>query len=171
MAYVAPTWKNGAAPALDAAALQAISNAIVDLQNKNASQDSLISSLQSAVNGKARVAFGTYTGTGTYGSLNPTHIIVGFAPYLCMCIGTYSFNPMNYFTGGFGCQYGYSTPSLIWLRGPNTILTSDVMNGSTLSMVKVNTAYGDNFVEWYSENNAGAQLNSLDTRYNYLALG
>lgn len=171
MAYVAPKWKNGAAPALDAAALQAISDAIVELQNKNTSQDSLISSLQSAVNGKARVAFGTYTGTGAFGSTHRNRITLGFAPFLFMCTGTYCYSPMKYFTGGLGCAAGYVTPSFVWLRGPNTILTSDVNSTSQLAHYSIYPTWGDTFIDWYSESNAECQLNALYTYYNYLALG
>lgn len=55
--YVSPTWHNNAAPALDAAELQAMTDTIE-------SNDEAVASLQEAISGGFKVGFGSYVGTG-----------------------------------------------------------------------------------------------------------
>ena len=56
--YVAPTWRNNAAPAIDAAELQAMSDTLE-------SNDEAVAALQEAISGGYQVKFGSYVGTGT----------------------------------------------------------------------------------------------------------
>ena len=92
--YVAPTWVDNAPPALDAAELQAICDAIVQNQGDAAAlQTALqqaVQSLTTMVNGRAQVVTGSYVGTGTYSSGNPTTINFSILPKIIVVVGNYS---------------------------------------------------------------------------------
>lgn len=171
MAYVAPNWKNGQAPALDAAALQAISDAIVANQTKNTQQDSSISSLQTAVNGKSRVATGSYTGTGTYGSSNPNSITFPFTPKLVIIVNS----PSN-----IGNDYGvllgtYNTVGMLWFTGIENVAINET--DSTTDVLKATnkvTVSGTKF-SWYrtygGTDDGYSQLNRSGKTYRWIAFG
>ncbi len=98
---------------------------------------------------------GTYVGTGTYGSDNPTTIVFDFVPKLVMICTDGGFL--------FSSEYPYPWNSIIWLNGCNNIkvgdgtLVSMTMSGTTLSME------GSGY--------AGSQLNDVDVTYRYIAFG
>jgi len=163
MAYVAPNWKNGAAPALDAAALQAISDAIVELQNKNTSQDSLIASLQSEISslkdGNIQVASGSYSGTGRSGSYeNSTRINFPFVPGViflycpndgcCMTITSSSQQNTMYLFGSSG--------SVVYVFD--------------WTQISVSPKYGTGSIAWYGSS-AKRQANESGKKYYYRAFG
>ena len=170
MAYVAPNWKNGAAPALDAAALQAISDAIVADQTKNTQQDSSISSLESAVsslqsNG-AKISMGSYVGTGAYGEGNHSSVL---AKSSIKILWIYACK--NNTTGKF---VGFDS-------GPSTVLTVS-RNALSTSYKETNgpnyggTAYatigtsGGLIIFWYNTISAKCQLNMSGYTYYWLAI-
>ena len=177
MAYVAPNWKNGAAPALDAAALQAISDAIVANQTKNTQQDSSISSLQSALNAKGNLVMGSYTGTGLYGYDNRNEIILPPSGLFLIWIYGYYTNASNInITSGvlsrfFATEHkniiytGHLSAGYRQYRGIN--LTNSSEDGDFAS---VNTASGEKLLRWSSSKSATAQANAKDTRYMYFAV-
>ena len=151
MAYVAPTWVNGQAPALDAEALNAISQALAKLPMENGgtfatsgaaglynlinAAETLTSSTLasgdyvgvqdvSAGTGKrttlsnlaswivsngtgAKIATGSYTGTGTYGSSNPNSITFPFVPKVVIVTKNASLFPDS----------GYIIEAFIWTTG------------------------------------------------------
>lgn len=151
MAYVAPNWRDGAPPALDAEALNAISQALAKLPMENggtfatsgaaglynlinaaatmtsstlASGDyvgvqdvsagigkrTTLSNLASWIvsNGTgAKIATGSYTGTGTYGASNPNSITFPFTPKLVWI----------YKTGNTLPDQGYMVEMLVWMNG------------------------------------------------------
>ena len=76
--YVAPTWVDKGPPALDAAELQAMCDAIVNNQDNVSSLQSALQSLTTTVNGKPNMQIVSYVGTGTYGSRNPCSITADF---------------------------------------------------------------------------------------------
>ena len=76
--YVAPTWNNDAAPAINAAELQAISDALA---------------------GGASIETGSYVGTGTYGQANPTSITFSDITPKMVIIYTYNGNWWNWADG------------------------------------------------------------------------
>ena len=80
--YVAPTWTNGAAPAINAAELQAVCNTLESVQTR------------------AKVQVVSYTGTGQYGSSHPCSITFTDAPDFVI------------FVGGTGSPSYWSQPSI-----------------------------------------------------------
>lgn len=179
MAYVAPKWKDGGAPPISAAALQAISDAIVGAESKNTSQDSSISALQTAVSalqsGGAKIEVGSYVGTGQSGASSPNSItctgsfklIIIYAGIsssslinLLFTIGTS--NSQEYATFPFiisselttSYQPGKGPCGYIWAKG-NTY-TKKSSDGKTVSWY----ANGDNY-----------QLNVSGITYHWVAFG
>ena len=65
---------------------QADSLAAVNTALGTKAEQSTVAALQSAVNGKGncKIAMGSYTGTGTYGSAKPTSLTFPFAPTVVM---------------------------------------------------------------------------------------
>ena len=154
-AYVAPTWRNGGPPALDAAELQAISDSIVRNQGKNADQDTLIAALQTAVSGKAKIEVGSYVGTGTYGASNPNSITCSFAPKLVF-ITSKNVGGLS----SFILFWVYDTASNYYLP----ILPDSNSVGATFSL-------SGNTLKWYTPINATVQGNLDGIVYCWGAFG
>lgn len=105
--------------------------------------------------GIARIATGSYVGTGTYGESNPTILSAGFPPKALFIVQE-----------GYGifCGSYEWDESGIWIQGargfaqtrgnPSTVVTA---NGNTLSM--------------YSTSNSYDQLNASGKTYHYVILG
>lgn len=100
----------------------------------------------------ARIAFGTYTGTGTYGAASPTSISPGFFPVVAF-VGDAE-NAMN---------YGWPTT---FLRGcPNA-------NGVGIHGYQMqNISWGEDSVSWYDTQNASYQMNASGGTYYYVVIG
>ena len=94
---------------------------------------------------KARIATGSYTGTGTYGPSNPNSLTFGFVPKLVVVRAT----------GGDG---GHS-----WIIGCN--------HGKGGNDAWVTITWNSNTVAWYHNSSADYQLNASGTKYYYLAIG
>ncbi len=161
MAYVAPNWKNGAAPALDAAALQAISDAIVENQGD-------IASLKTAVAEKADVVIGSYVGTGGYGSSRPSSLTF---PSPVEFLWIYA---IRYGDGSIGSTLyrGMTTlPTLTLLM--NTWRTTrgfDLINHSLTSAAAARRTNSGKTVEWYNSNSDSSQGSISGYTYYYLAV-
>ena len=97
----------------------------------------------------ARIAWGTYTGTGTYGASNPTVFSCDFYPLLVVV------EWQNY-------QYGHP---LILARGVTTMPTN--FNGYHT----VTVAWGNTQVEIYTTVSADVQFNMAGEAYHYVILG
>lgn len=159
--YVAPTWVNNAPPALDAAELQAMCNTIAENQSGLASA---ISSLTSAINGRAQVKIVSYVGTGTYGARNPCSITSDFPIQLAI---------------GLGYSNGAWT-SLFNLGGNPTMDSASLTTsyaqyfgfyGSNSPYLTYGKKSSDNKTfSWYG-NNAKDQLNASGNRYYIFLIG
>ena len=97
----------------------------------------------------ARIAYGSYTGTGTYGASNPTVFSCDFYPLLVVV------EWQNY-------QYGHP---LILARGVTTMPTN--FNGYHT----VTVAWGNTQVEIYTTVSADVQFNMAGEAYHYVILG
>ena len=73
-------------PALDAAELQAMCNAIVQNQGDAAALQAALQALTTRVSGKAGIERRTYVGTGTYGPDAPTSVTFNSNPALVFVI-------------------------------------------------------------------------------------
>ena len=98
--------------------------------------------------GSARIATGSYAGTGTHGSANKNSLSFGFQPKLVAISGGDSF-----------------TKGSLAVRGGNFVIFS-----GTASRVITSTWEG-NTVSWYSTESADQQNNITDVTYHYVAIG
>lgn len=101
-----------------------------------------------------RIAVGSYTGTDTYGSANPTSLTFDFYPVVVI-VAIVSESPAN-------------NPS-VFIRGRN--LAASKPEGGAYSTLKL--TWSDNGVSWYNANtgkNSAYQLNAA-TQYCYVVLG
>lgn len=113
----------------------------------------LIDSANANANTKARIATGSYTGTGTYGSSHPNSLTFAFVPKLVIVSTNSSLYPYQSagswawsFIYSYGATTTYVTSSSVYF----------VLEGKTL--------------KWYSESE-NPQLNGSSTVYFYLAIG
>lgn len=109
----------------------------------------LIDSANSNINTKAKIATGSYTGTGTYGGTNPTTLTFGFEPKLVLISQSSS---------------GTNTMVAALIRNQTY---SCIMSGTEYGYM--NISWGENFVSYYSTN-AYYQANYTVT-YHYCAIG
>lgn len=103
--------------------------------------------------GNCQVAYGVYTGTGTYGSSNRTRLNFDAKPLLVLvqeANNTGNIDTYLRLVRGSG-----------WVRGVDK-------NDNYKNVV----AWGDHYVEWYhyNESNATFQFNTSGTKYLYVAL-
>lgn len=100
----------------------------------------------------ARIATGSYVGTGTCGANNKNRLDFDFTPKVVI------FGASN--TSAVACPFVYGQTLVHFQR--TTVDTAYVL--------RVN--WGENYVEWYYEEDfAAAQLNISGTKYNYVAIG
>ena len=104
---------------------------------------------------------GSYIGTGTYGSSNPTSLAFGFEPkFIVILRGSGSQSP------SYNAGDPKNTP-LFMTRGINGV----TQTGPSAAYWGYNSAEWDgNNVKWYS-NTASTQKNLNDSTYYYVAIG
>jgi len=103
----------------------------------------------------ARIAFGTYVGSGGYGS-NATAITVDFYPVLVQVVPT-----------GLGHTAGMKAPAL-FVRG------ADKANGNLIDATDQDVLYltwNDRGVSWSTYDGADRQLNASGATYCWVAIG
>lgn len=213
MAYVAPTWVNGQAPALDAEALNAISQALAKLPMENGGtfatsgaaglynlinaaatltsstlssgdyvgvQDvsagtgkrTTLSNLASWIgsNGTgAKIATGSYTGTGTYGSRNPNSITFPFVP---------KFFILQEYTNWSNFGFFFGEAILYWQTGITDPATSSTSNHNSNAISKMTSfTQSGQKLTWYHSANADGQMNvapsasNPNIKYYWIAFG
>ena len=96
----------------------------------------------------ARIIYGSYVGTGTYGAGNPNTLTFGFRPLLII-LGDPEYSQYSTVV----CMRGRVTQP-----GPN-------------SGYRINFTWGDNSVSWYNTVSAQQQANSDGITYHYVAIG
>ena len=97
----------------------------------------------------ARITWGSYNGTGAYGSGNKTTITPGLYPVL-VCVGSPS-------------DVSYSSWPWFMMR-PSTV--AQAMTG-----YNINVSWTDTSVSWYGDRDANQQMNQSGKTYYYVALG
>ena len=106
--------------------------------------------LVQAVGCMPKIATGSYSGTGTYGSGNRNTIHIGFVPKIVFLQQSDPGRP--------GCvSWIYGFPSGVALNDSNAGIVTLVWDGTSLS--------------WYSVNSANDQLNLSGRTYHWVALG
>lgn len=103
-----------------------------------------------------KIATGSYTGTGTYGSSNPCSLTFSFAPKILLL----NVQDYTYTMGNDDCL-------LI------TPLTKDIAPGGTSTTYRcpVTWSNGGKTISWYNTASASNQLNVSDTTYHYIIIG
>lgn len=108
---------------------------------------------------KVRIATGSYTGTGTYGSSNPCSLTFDFAPKLVLV----SFDgKLNYNSNG--------ADHFVWISGH----TSTYTNNYSGSQSQVTFSVSGNTLSWYASGGgslAYVQCNNSGYKYHYVAIG
>ena len=138
--YVAPTWVDKAPPALDAAELQAMCNAIESNQHK--------------------IVTGSYKGTGTYGLSNKNSIPFSSEPYLFLLYEKFDIHPSN----------GYMYSLIIRPYGVQRVQAySAYTDTGGESDYNVFFKYANGQLTWYSAANNASQFNAANYTYYYVA--
>lgn len=119
----------------------------------------LINSANANANTKARIATGSYIGTGTYGNSHPNSLTFEFEPKLVIISG-------EYLTIGYGSTITQPEWKL-WIGQPNAYVGYN--NGNVKDTYKVE---GNKF-SWYNSDygSASMQLNYSGATYYYIAIG
>ena len=107
-----------------------------------------------AANGNCRIAWGSYTGTGTCGADNPNSL-------------SFDFKPMIVFIGS-DSRAGSDTNPAVLIRGRKKA-ASDGMTISAETQI-MQLTWNESGVSWYCTENAMYQSN-MATVYYYVALG
>lgn len=121
-----------------------------------------------AVGNSAKVAFGTYTGTGTYGSSNPTSLTFDFEPkFLWVTNGEALAG--NYLGNSASSVQPYV--QMMVLRNISKATLNDLNANTTAT---INITWNGNTVSWYSTYSDAYQLNKggeYPGTYTYFAIG
>ena len=124
---------------------------LVDVQGNNIT-DTVASAL--GLSSYAKIATGSYVGTGTYGSSNPNTLTFEFEPkFLVVQTDTISF------PGG-----------LIWVNGISEI-GSIFTDTSTSASLDISINKSGKSITWYSSDGSEDQMNSSSQNYYYFAIG
>lgn len=122
----------------------------------------LISTAQNTANGRAKIEFGSYVGTGTGGSDNPTGITFS-GQVKFVAIGT---------NGVSSSGYSATTEFVYFIRDVNRAISTEsstTQSGSVLSELDV--SWSGNRVEWYNMKGAGyGQFNDSGKTYKYVGI-
>ena len=111
----------------------------------------LIDSANAKANTKARIATGSYTGTGTSGASNPNSLTLEFPPKFLVVVSTKDYR-------------------LFLIQGMKFANSVDGGNYNA----KLRVTWNSNTVSWYTDTygaEAIYQLNSLNEQYFYIAIG
>lgn len=108
-----------------------------------------------AVADKAKIATGSYTGTGTYGASNPNSLTFDFVPKVIL-----------FFSSASVIYAGINNYPLILLWGTTTQFGTTSSGTDKYSIV----TYSGNTMSWYSLGTAG-QFNVSGTTYKWVAIG
>lgn len=119
-----------------------------------ATPNQVFSAISTALDGKARIQTGSYVGTGTYGASNPCSLTFNLTPKLFVCMGN-------------GATFASNSSADV-----NPILC---VNSITELRPRydnhVQLSWYYNQIRWYSDFDAGRQLNAQWTTYYYCVVG
>lgn len=158
--------------------------AFVQNADTNAYLEGRFASIESSMSASAKIVYGSYVGTGTYGEDNPTSITFDFAPKVVMLLGCGT-------TPYLGRTYGVD-PYEAYEPIYNFVMTADLYtdnfgnpgftySGKTYTGCsnRGRVTNGGKTFEWYSvydtsdgiRDSAAMQCNSKGATYYYLAIG
>lgn len=108
----------------------------------------------SAFSNRAKIAAGTYTGTGTYGSANPNTLNFNFVPKIIL-VHDYDQSYISH---------------TAFLFNPST-RAEGFPNSATSEVYQWHVSWSGNSVSWYQITKASYQYNESGNVYYYVALG
>ena len=126
-----------------------------DFNADNAAIDAALKTIADNAGGGLKIAAGSYTGTGTYGSDNPKTLTFAFAPKLLIVqsdpaaleIGSGAIQRATLLTVAGSSQFCFPPSSYVYLT------------------------WGANYVKWYTQAGAYLNMNYSGITYRYLAIG
>lgn len=148
---------NSAASAAATAQNTANSKANADLSNVTA--EALLAAIEAAGGGGAKIATGSYTGTGTYGSSKKNSLTFDFEPKVVIIV------PYGTRTSSGSVDRRYAAPASVMLRGCGTFAAmgptaeANATNDTPVNEWGSIVTFSGNTVSWYSTKDAFAQLN------------
>ena len=129
---------------------------MVDYEKRIATLEIELRKAQPKIESMTKTVVGSYTGTGTYGDMNPNQLTFDFVPKMILVSKNHSihentifFNPSIY-----GVCFEHSERST-----------------SPVTVYSVRVIWSGNDISWYSSENAIRQLNETGVRYHYIAIG
>lgn len=127
---------------------------------------SLIDAASTNADKKAKIATGTYSGTGKYGSANKNSLTFGFVPKVVIIAEDKYFSNM----------VGYAIGSGVFVNGGTSGFTAvgyahTTSGQSTVSVYGVVVTWNGNTVAWYNREDYYGQLNYSGATYHYIAIG
>lgn len=127
--------------------------------------ETIASLAQTTANGRAKIAIGSYTGTGTFGSSNPNSLTFPFVPHGLLTV--------SHATNSNG-----EASALIWvediptsfyrLAGASFVFQNDVITAYRLHVKKSSDG---KTIYWYGESGMERQLNYSNLPYKYCVQG
>ena len=141
---------------------------------EDATVDDVLTEIPKMVNTAAKIATGSYSGTGKYGSANPCTITLNFAPKFVMVYEA----DMGHLTG-FEYYLDSNAPDELFYEHSNTLIAAYGANEASRYSRNWNIStdhftWGGNSFSWYttgSNMDAEQQLNKSGTTYYYIAIG
>lgn len=115
--------------------------------------------------GAARIATGSYKGTGSYGSSNPNSITFDFTPKMIFINSVYK--PIQGVTPLTFAFFNCLALTSEYVEGAGIILTGESAAAGTNLVAKM----ASNTVSWYSATSGTRQLNSSVMTYHWIAIG
>ena len=131
--------------------------------------DDVFKAIGNMLDGRVRIAAGTYIGTGTYGEAYPCTLTFPFFPKFVYLFKTPDIYAVT------GALSGASRTDQVII--PSQISSFQVVENidGSLTNVKNNVTISeaDNSISWYtsSRNTAAAQMNKAEQTYGYFAIG
>ncbi len=120
------------------------------LAEEKAARETLTAAM--AMYGNCKIEYGSYTGTGTYGSKNPTALTFTNKPF---------FIAIRAEEGNFGTG---ADQKMILVHGSTWCKSTDTSSNSHNFVT-----WSGNSVSWYCTNSAYNQMNQSETVYRYVA--
>lgn len=135
--------------------------------------DDVFGFLKTMVDGGVKIATGSYVGTGTYGSSNPTSLTFDFVPMLVLvakkAAGSFTEYDATMGTPSVTSD-GLWRDSFVWMYGAGGAGVSNSSETSGLKRACIFSLNGKTLSYW-SDSRAGTQANTSGVTYNYVAIG
>lgn len=153
-----PTFLTKATLLADATSTQyALTSADPTVNEALAKARTLITTAQTTAEGRARISYGSYSGTGEYGASNANSLTFAFAPKFLFITDNVTGNTHAMFAiPGYNAYVIYTTATGSYTSG---------------SVYRMSTSLSGNTVSWSNTTSARFQLNSSGTTYRYIGIG